>query len=296
MEKFCSDLVIFYYVIEFMSFTKAAQHLHCSKAHVSKRVADFERVVGAPLLHRNTRSLKMTQEGESLFKHAQSIIQELQYAENTMQSLQNKAAGTLRITSPFGYAQYVIAPNLPTFLEKYPEINLEMKHSGDYLDLIKEKIDVAIRITHEPPLDRVAKRLGTDSMMICASKAYLEKHGAPTSPKQLHSHPCLVYSSEKSLAHWPFYEKGELVEITVKPRMMSNNIVVLLEAVLGGFGIARLPQFAIEKQLKNKELVPLLIDYNRFETPIYAIYSQSRIIPPKIQVFIKFLEEMQGLL
>ncbi len=294
MEKFYSDLVIFYYVIDFMSFTKAAKHLHCSKAHVSKRVADLERTVGTPLLYRNTRTLRLTHEGESLFEHAQLIIQELQFAQNTIHSLQQKAAGTLRITSPQGYAEFMLAPHIPQFLRDYPEIRLEMNHCGTYLDLIKEKIDIAIRITHEPPIDKIAKRLGTDHMVLCASNNYLEKYGEPSLPSQLHDHPCFVYSSEKSRNYWPFYMNEELIKVIVKPNLISNNIQILLKATLKGCGIARLPQFSIEKQLKSKELIPLLINYNRFETPIYAIYSQSRIIPPKIKVFIKFLEGIHG--
>jgi DNA-binding transcriptional LysR family regulator len=294
MEKHYSQLVIFYYVADFMSFTKAANHLNCSKAHVSKQVTDLERLVGSALLYRNTRSIKLTFAGEALFEHAKSIIDELQFVENTVNSLQNKAQGTLRITSPKGYADYLLAPNLTRFLEKYPDISLEMKHSGDLLDLVKEKIDVAIRITHEPPLDKVAKWLGSDRMVICASKKYLEQHGQPKTPKQLHEHQCLVYSSERSIDHWPFYNEDTPITITVKSRVFSNSVPILLEAVLNGQGIARLPQFVINEDIKNGKLYVLLTDFYPPDTPIYAIFAQSRIIPPKTHAFIQFLEEIHS--
>jgi len=273
-----------------MSLTKAAQYLQCSKAHISKRLASLERTVGTPLLHRNTRTLKLTYEGESLFIHAKTIIQELQFAQNTIHSLQHKAAGTLRITSPSGYADYLLAPHISQFLNDYPDINLDMYHCGTYLDLIKEKIDIAIRITHEPPEDKIARRLGSDQMILCASPAYLEKYGKPGLPTQLSDHDCLVYSSEKSVNHWPFVINHELVTVNVKPKLISNNLEVPLQAALSGFGIARLPKFSIQKHLESNELTAILTDFNIAPTPIFAIYSPGRIIPPKIHAFIKFLE------
>jgi len=294
MEKSYSQLIIFYYVADFMSFTKAAVHLNCSKAHVSKQVTDLERLVGAALLHRNTRSIKLTFAGEALFKHAELIIQELQFASNTVNALQNKAQGTLRITSPKGYADYLLAPNLFRFLESFPEISLVMNHCGNMLDLVKEKIDLAIRITHEPPLDKVAKRLGSDRMVICASKNYLERYGQPKTPQKLREHPCLVYSSERSVDHWPFYVEETEITISVKSRIFSNSASVVLEAVRNGQGIARLPQFVIEDDLQKGKLYALLTDFYPPDIPIYAIFAQSRIIPPKIQAFVQFLEEIHG--
>ncbi|HSW75475.1 MAG TPA: LysR substrate-binding domain-containing protein [Candidatus Saccharimonadales bacterium] len=292
MEKHYSQLVIFYYVVDFMSFTKAAKYLNCSKAHASKQITELETLVGSPLLHRNTRAIKLTFAGEALFKHAQSIVHEIQFVENTVQSLQKKAQGILRITSPNGYADYLLAPNLSRFLNQYPDISLEMKHCGDLLDLVKEKIDVAIRITHEPPLDKVAKRLGFDRMVICASKKYLDMHGQPKIPQELHKHSCLVYSSERSVDCWPFYDEDKLVTIAVKSRVFSNSIAVLLNAALSGQGIARLPQFVVAEHIKNDELTVILPKYASPDTPVYAIFTQSRIIPPKIHAFIKFLEEL----
>lgn len=294
MEKSYSQLIIFYYVADFMSFTKAAAHLNCSKAHVSKQVTDLERLVGAALLHRNTRSIKLTFAGEALFKHAELIVQELQFTSNTVNALQNKAQGTLRITSPKGYADYLLAPNLFRFLEKYPEISLVMNHCGNMLDLVKEKIDLAIRITHEPPLDKVAKRLGSDRMVICASEKYLKQYGKPKTPKQLREHPCLVYSSERSVDHWPFYAEETEITVSVKSRVFSNSASVVLEAVRNGQGIARLPQFVIEDDLQKGKLYALLTDFYPPDIPIYAIFAQSRIIPPKIQAFVQFLEEIHG--
>jgi DNA-binding transcriptional LysR family regulator len=292
MEKRYTQLVSFYYVVDFMSFTKAAAHLHCSKAYISKQVTDLEQQVGSALLHRNTRTLKLTLAGEALFVHAKCIVEELQFAENTMNSLHHKAEGILRITSPSGYADYLLAPHLPQFLNQYPNITLEMKHCGDFLNLVKEKIDIAIRITHEPPLDRVAKRLGYDRMVICASEEYFKKYGQPTKPMQLLEHYCLVYSPQKSVNHWPFYEDNKLITITVKPKVFSNSTQILLKAALDGVGLVRLPHFVVSQSIKEKKLYPVLYDFYTEDIPVYAIFSQSRIIPPKVHAFLQFLESI----
>ncbi len=294
LDKYYSQLIVFYYVVDYMSFTQAADYLNCSKAHVSKQITDLERSVGSALLYRNTRSLRLTLPGEALFKHAQSIINELQQIEHTVSALQNKAEGVLRITSPRGYADYVLAPNLYKFFEEYPEVSLEMNHGGALLNLVKEKIDIAIRITHEPPLDKVAKQLGLDRMILCASKRYLEKYGVPKTPKQLHEHSCLVYSSEKSKNNWPFLDKNQPINVMVKAKMTSNSAQLLLAAALNGSGIARLPQYIVNENIKNGSLCAILGDFVAYDKPIYAIFSQVRIISPKVQAFIKFLTEIHA--
>jgi DNA-binding transcriptional LysR family regulator len=292
MDKYSSQLVIFYNIATLSSFTKAAQHLHCSKAHVSKQLSDLERSVGSLLFHRNTRSLKLTSTGEALFSHAQIIVNELHSAENTINALHSKVEGSLKVTSPQGYADYVLAPCLPQFLLQYPEVSLEMIHSGAYLNLVEEKIDIAIRITHEPPVDRVAKLLGYDQMVLCASKKYLGQEGTPKTPSKLLEHQCLVYSPQKSRNHWPFSDKKNLVTISVKPRISSNSIRILISSAINGLGIARLPRFAVQESINNEMLNVVLSDFDPPKIPIYAIFAQNRVISPKVQAFVKFMEQI----
>jgi len=268
--------------------------LDCSKAHISKQIASLERQVGSTLFHRSTRQLNLTSSGEALYKHAQSIVNELHYVDNTIHALQQKAEGTLRITSPQGYADYILAPNLHLFTRQYPNIILEMKHTSEYLDLLKEKIDIAIRITHEPPLDKIAKHLGYDRTVLCASKTYLEDYGSPKTPQQLHDHWCLAYTSKLQEKKWRFLIKNETINVSVKTKLSSNSPKLILTAVLNGLGIAQLPQFIIKEQLKNEELVLVLPDFYVSDIPIYAVYNQGRVIPPKIHAFIQFLVDIHN--
>lgn len=292
MEKVYSQLFIFYYVAHFMSFTKAAKHLNCSKAYISKQMSELEQAIGTSLFHRSTRVIQLTLAGESIFEHAELIIREVQYAENTIASLQSKAQGLLRITSPSAYADNILAPNLPHFLNDYPDITVDMNLTGQLLNLIDQKIDVAIRLTHEPPLDRVAKRMGEYQMIICASQDYFQRKGEPKSPKYLPDHDCLVYSTEKNYRYWPFLIDEQPMSIEIKPKLSANNSSVLLNAALEGLGIARLPNYVVHDAIQNKELKSILSNFYPNPIPIYAIYAQSRVIPPKIHVFLEFLQKI----
>jgi DNA-binding transcriptional LysR family regulator len=287
-----SHLISLYYVAEFLSFTKAAAYLKCSKSHISKQIAYLERQVGSALFNRNARMLNLTPSGEALFQHARQLVQEIHEVENTIHTLQQKAEGKLRITTPQGYADYILTPHLHRFLEQYPKIMLEMKHTSEYVDLLKEKIDVAIRITHEPPLDKVAKHLGVDRSILCASKSYLEQHGVPKTPQQLHHHWGLAYSSSSHEKPWAFIVKNETVNISIKTKIASNSFKLILKSALDGLGIAKLPQFIVQEHINNGSLFPVLSDFYTPDVPIYAIFNQSRIIPPKTHAFIQFLLDL----
>lgn len=144
--------------------------------------------------------------------------------------------GILRITSPSAFADHMLAPNLPRFFKDYPDVKLEMNLTGKLLNLVEEKIDIAIRLNHEPPQDRVAKRIGDYQMIICASKAYLNENGAPKTPKELTSYPCLIYSTEQQSMEWPFYVQSEAIRARVNPALTANAALVLLNAAIEGLG------------------------------------------------------------
>lgn len=292
MDKSFFQLLIFYYVVEHMSFSKAAAELNCSKAHISKQISELERTVGSPLLQRNTRALTLTFAGEILFEHAKSMVTEFRAAQSSIATLQTKASGLLRITAPSAYTEYLLSESISDFLKQYPEITLEMNLTGTLLNLVEEHIDLAIRLTHEPPLDRVAKRIGTYQMLVCGSPDYFKHKGKPDKPAHLAGHDCLIYSTEKYSSQWPFLIDDQFTRINIKPRMTANSSLALLNAVINGIGIARLPDYVVCEALNNKQLECILTPYYPSPIPIYAIYAQARIIPPKIQAFIRFLTEL----
>lgn len=294
MENIYPQVVIFYYVAHFKSFTQAGAYLNCSKAYVSKQINALERNVGANLFHRNTRKIELSLAGEALLEHAEIIAHEFQYITHTIASLQKKPKGLLRITTPAAYADFILAPHLASFLSQYPEIRIKMDLTGALLNLTDEKIDVAIRLTHEPPLDRVAKRLGCYQMIICAAPAYL-KNCAIKTPQALASCSALVYTTEKNYNRWPLLVEGKPLTIEVQPTIAANNSKVLLEAALNGVGVARLPDYVVQKAVDAQRLVPLLSHFYPPPIPIYASYVKGRVLAPKIKVFLTFMEEIHRL-
>lgn len=292
MEKLHSQLISFFYVAHFKSFTKAATHLQCSKSYMSKQISELENSIGTALFHRSTRVMQLTHVGESIFEHSRLIVEEFQSVENTIAGLHQKAAGLLRLTAPVAYADYVLAPNLIKFLDMYPNITLDMNFTGQLLNLVDEKIDIAIRLTHEPPLDRIARRVGEYQMVVCASSDYFSKNSTPKLPGQLPDHACLVYSTEKNYKNWPFLINGQTVLIDVTPKLITNNSQILLRAALAGAGIARLPSYVVHEAIQRNDLIPILSNFYPIAIPVYAIYAWSRIIPPKIHAFTEFLKEV----
>jgi len=292
MDKIYNRLISFYHVAHFKSFTKAAKHLKSSKGYLSKEISELERRMGAPVFHRNTRTLQLTFSGEALFQHAVQIVEAFERAENSMASLQDKVEGILRITAPGAYADYLLAANLPRFFQDYPDIKLEMNLTGRLLNLVEEKTDIAIRLTHEPPLDRVAKRIGDYRMMICASKAYLDKNGTPKNPEELTQHDCLIYSTERNYSQWPFSVNGDAITVGVNPVLTANAALIILNAAKNGVGIARLPDYVVREALQTETVLPLLTEFYPVPIPIYAIYAQSRLIPPKVRAFVEFLQQI----
>lgn len=289
MQNTLSQLVVFYHVVDLGSFTKAGVRLNASKAFISKQISELEKSMHVKLLERNTRQLKATFAGEELFKHSRNIVMEYHNATQTLASLQETPAGLLRITAPSAYATFKLARQLPRFLKMYPEISLDIKLTGEKLNLLEHKIDVAIRLTHTPPPDRVAKLIGHYQLQVCASVDYLKQHPEIKFPQQLAGHPCLVYSSEEVSERWPFIIDNKHTDIYVKSRLSCNTYEAILQALLSNTGIARLPSYVVADEVLKGNIKILFNEYMPPNIPVYAIYAQGTKIPPTVRAFVKFL-------
>lgn len=292
IKQSISQIVVFYHVVDAMNFSKAADKMGLSKAYVSKQIADLEKTLGTKLLERTTRQIELTFAGSQLFEHSRNIIVEFNKAEQTIAAIQNKPEGLLRITAPSAFAAHILAPILPQFLKKYPDIRLDLKLTGQELDLLKEKIDVAIRLTHNPPEDRIAKLIGDYQLQVCATRSYLKKHKDLKNPHQLTEHPCLVYATEKNPERWPFMIDEKEAPVFVTPKLACNTYEILLSATLSDTGIARLPSYVIQNYVEKKQLIVLFSEYMPAKIPIYAIYAHDIHMPPMIRVFIEFLQDV----
>lgn len=282
-------------VVESGSMAGAARRLDCTRAQVSKQIADLERIFGIRLFERSTRQLRLTPAGEVFHQHALRAVEAVSHAELAVRNLGDLPHGILRISASITLGRLHIAPLLPKIVARYPELTCELVLTDELVDLIDDRIDLALRLTRSPPQDAVVRKLAPMRRVICATPAYLAVHGHPKTPQTLVEHPCLAYQIGDESSIWRLLDgKGEEISVAVDSRIHFNNAECVLDAALAGHGIAMLPTYLCGPVLRRGELVTLLDDYepvSSFGRHLYACYTPSRIRLPKVRVL---LDELDG--
>lgn len=291
---YISAIPIFVTVVQQGGFSPAARLLGLSKSAVSKRITQLENDLGAKLLHRTTRKLSLTEAGEQFYRHALIANNAAKEAEDAVTQLQGAPRGELRINVPMSFGRLHIAPLIPAFLLRYPDIKIEMTMQDSMVDLIAGGYDLAIRAGRLTDSTLVAKRLAPLKSVLCASPEYLEIHGNPKQLAELTSHNCLAFSHSQDVKSWQFHRGTEQIEIEVTGNYQVNNSEALEEALLQGLGIARLPTFVASKAIKQGRLVHLFPEYEMTEHGIYAVFAERRYMPAKVRAFIDFVIESIG--
>jgi DNA-binding transcriptional LysR family regulator len=290
-----SDIAVFVRVVELGSFTKAADALEISKAAVSKYVNRLEQRLAARLLHRTTRRLTLTEAGQALYGRGAAALAELGEAENDVAQLTGKPRGLLRVSAPTYFGSTTLAPCIKDFRARYPEVTLDLDLSDRLVDLVKERFDVAIRISAMHDSSLVATRLAPCPTALVGSPAYFRRRGTPATPADLASHEGLGYSIVRSPNEWRFRApKGRWVTVTVHSTIRCNNDFALKQFALDGLGLVFFPRFFVESELAGGRLVQVLADYPGPELAINAVYETRRHLMPKLRVFLDFLKERFG--
>jgi DNA-binding transcriptional LysR family regulator len=284
-------MAIFARVVETKSFSEAARRLHMSKSLVSKQVSQLERSVGARLLNRTTRAMSLTEAGAVFYEHCARIVEELELAKNAVGQLHAEPRGLLRVSASVAFGTMHIAPALPDFLTRYPEVQIDMEIKDRFVDLADERFDIAIRIANDPGQNLVARRLAVVNRKICATPDYFARRGVPRTPRDLEQHNCLTYTYFNPQDPWRLRGPEGDVSISASGNLRLNDDEALSEAVLQGLGIAVLPTFIIGKDLQAGRLQSVLADYVPPERHIYAVYLPNRHVSPKVRAFIDFLLE-----
>lgn len=283
-------MLVFAEVVQRGSFTAAADHLGRSKAAVSKEVAGLERRLGAQLLRRTTRSMSLTEIGEVFYARCQRVAEESELAELSVSELQAEPRGEIRIAAPMSFGHRILANELPGFLAQHPEVRLDVDLTDRYIDLIQEKIDLALRIGFMRDSSLVARKLAPIRATVCASPVYLEKHGTPGSIEELADHECLGYKPPPDV--WNFSGNREVV---TSGRLTIDNGDALLNAGLLGFGIVYLPNFLIANDVRAGRLLPLFLeDTDGREAGLWAVYPANRHLSPKVRAFIDYFADRFG--
>lgn len=287
-------------VAQLGSFTRAAQRLGLSKAAISQRIAELERDVGQTLVARTTRSVRLTEAGRQLAEPAEAGFAQLSRSLVEARNAASQPRGLLRVTAPVALGRQHVAPALPSFFERYPEIRLELDLSDRLVPLAQEGFDLAIRHTSSPPDTHVAFKLCASRALLVASPGYLARRGTPAHPSELSEHDCLPYL-RPGPAHWFFERQGrqtgrqpERLRIAVQGPLRAGNSEILREAALAGLGLALLPDFSASSALARGELQELLPAWRAvgfFGDAIYAIHPWASHTPRPVKLLVEHLKQ-----
>ncbi|UPG90530.1 LysR family transcriptional regulator [Luteibacter aegosomaticola] len=287
-----SAITVFVRAAEARSFVAAGNSLGISASAVGKRIAALEQKLGVRLLHRTTRRVSVTDEGRLFLERCRRILDELQDAEDMLSRTQEAPRGTLRVGLPIiGYR--FLLPVLPLFRERYPDIELDLDFNDRIVDIVDSGLDVVIRSGILSDSSLVSRLLGPFRFTLCASPAYLARHGEPLDPDALRHHHALRFRfpTTSKLQPWRLLGIEGDAGAEVPTALTCNNMEALRAATLGGMGIAYMPDFLTHESLEKGELVPLLEAWLSQPSQFSVLWPSSRQLSPKVRVFVDFLCE-----
>jgi DNA-binding transcriptional LysR family regulator len=285
-------MTVFVAVVEGGSLAAAARRTGLTPSAVSKLVARLEADFGARLLRRTTRSMSLTDAGHTYFERARRILNDLREVEREIASKSAEPRGVLRVTAPLLLGQTRVLPLLFEFLATMPHVTLDLDLNDRVVDMVAERIDIAVRVTGAPPPLFVARRVGTVRRIFCASREYLAGRDVPRTPGDLAHHACLVLAGHGAPDVWQFgppRPSGPTQTVRVNPRLLVNNTFSLLDAVRAGLGIAELPEYLVEDDLRSRRLVRLLETFKVDERGAFVVYPGGRLLPARVREAAKHL-------
>lgn len=286
-----NDVMVFLAVVEAGSFTEAGHALRMPKTTVSRKVRDLEQQLGVQLLHRTTRRLGLTQAGTVYFAHCKLIPQSLSNANAALGNLQSRPTGTLRITCSYSLAITLVAPALAQFRVLYPEVQIDLVLSHRTLDLIGEKIDIALRMGNLQDSSMLARRLAVLPNRVYASPDYLAQRGEPLHPGELRTHFALVTRVARfggSYA-WPMSDGGAMRNFDIRPVIEADDPEALKAPLIAGVGLMMATDLIMREHCRQELVKPILTGWTGRCPTLYAVFPQGLAQPPKLRAFLDFL-------
>lgn len=285
------NVAIFVRLVALGSFAAVSEEYGLTASAVSKLISRMEDRLGVKLLHRTTRKLSLTPEGEIFLSYARRIMELEEAIEADLSLSIGKPRGHLRVNCGTAFARHKLTHLLPRFLEKFPSITLEVAVCDRRIDPIKEQMDVTIRVGESTDSDLIAVRLGTVRRIIAVSPRYCSIHGRPVDPDDLRRHSCLLLSGFAGQAIWPMRANGERKDIKVSGPVTSDSADVLLQMAIEGTGIIRLGDFLGEEALAKGDLIELFPgEHEDDPKPLTALVLPHRHNIPRVRAFVDFLK------
>ena len=291
-----SVLQIFIEVMRHGSFAAVARERNIDPSSVSRTVAGLESELGIRLFQRTTRKLSPTEAGMTYFERIEPLIEEMQQAADIAKDISGNPKGTIRVTCSVSFGIKCIIPLLPEFQAKYPELTIDLLLTDSVVDLLNERIDVAIRLGQPTDSTLIMQKLMETRYSVCASPDYLQQYGQPQIPKDIESHNCLLFPLIGFKTRWIFKHKtGNVQEIPVRGNTIISNAIALQQCAISGMGLTLLPHWLIDEDINTGKLVRLFPDYQvtatDFNTAAWLLYPSRAYIPLKVRVFVEELRK-----
>lgn len=288
MNKY-QEMRVFSAVVEASSFVAAGHALGLSKAAVSRYVSDLEQRLGVRLMHRTTRKLSLTPEGEVFLVRCREILASIDASEAEISTHSMSVSGLLKVSVPVSFGIRHLAPLWHELLAQHPQMTLDVQLADRVIDLVDEGFDLAIRIGRLANSTLISRQIASTRMVLCAAPSYLKRRGYPKHPSELEHHDVLSYSLLSTGDQWVFEGPEGQVGIKVRPRMWSNNGDSCVAASVQGAGIQLQPMFLIDQEIENRRLIEILPEFRAQDLGIYAVYPTRRFVLPKVRTTVDFL-------
>ncbi|MEM0947246.1 MAG: LysR family transcriptional regulator [Pseudomonadota bacterium] len=288
-------LTVFRTVVELGSFAGASRKLGLSPAAVSKNVSELEAYLSARLINRTTRRMSLTEAGALYFERVTRILDQLGEADATLQAVQDEPTGVLRVSAPMTVTLFGLSRAIPNFLDRYPDLSLDLRLDDRRVNLIEDGFDIAIRGSDNlEDSGLIARKLMTMEHVLCASPSYFQRHGRPKRPSELGQHNCVQFSLSGHANEWSFKKAGRVEKVSIRGRYKVTSSLAVRDALRTGFGLSLIPRMYVADDLASGELVETLADWVPNETTLYAVYPSRRYVLSKVRIFLDFLIDELG--
>ncbi|NRF27512.1 LysR family transcriptional regulator [Vibrio coralliilyticus] len=289
------NVEIFSEVMLSLSFTEVAQQRNVAPSSISRAVANLEQDLGVKLFQRSPRQIVATEAGELFFNKVSGLINAFEEAKQSVSEINSVPRGTLRVSAPIVYGQNVLVPHLAMFKSRFPQIELELQLTDRYVDLMAERIDIAIRLGELGDSNYIGQKLHGMGFKLCAAPSYLAKHTTPQTPIDLKQHDCLIFVRQNGPHHWRFRDQNATQTIAVNGTYRLNNSSAVYQCVLSGMGISLLPDWLVGDDIAKGKVVELLSQYqatsSNFDSAAWMLQPSRGFQPLKSRAFIDFLRE-----
>lgn len=287
-------LEVFSLVVKQGSFAAAAREQNVDPSSISRLIAALESELGVRLFQRNTRQLSLTEAGSIYFQRIEPLLEEMQHAQHAAAEVSSRIAGSLRVTASHSFGLKFVVPRLPAFARKYPDLAVDLMMTDAVLDLVAERVDLAIRLGTLSDSSMVAQVLTYTRYRVVATPAYLKEHGVPKKPADVSGHNCLLFPLAGFRSRWIFRDrKGAQSEVPINGRLLISSAIGLHQCALAGMGIALLPGWLVQDDVRSGKLVDLFAKWEvtatDFRTAAWFVYPSRSYVPVKVRVFIEFL-------